>query len=335
MIMYLRLELDMAPCPGSRAARTGSPDSEREWWGPVVRRVLGNALIEAHCPFRVPRCRGEDASVVERCRLAESCPYGVLFAASLSRRPPWALHVPRVAAGDPIERVEVTLLGPGWPLFPWVVTGLERALRAGVGRERRGYRSSRVLRVRLDRTWEELCGADPSELPPALEPDDVPRHDRTPDEALRTVEVRLISPLRLKREGKLVRDDDPVPLRELVARILDRWDAVRGPDEETPFTPEARRELEARAAEAALVGHDVGWVEVRDYSAAKRSELLLGGKLGRLVFDGVPPDVLSVLRAGEVLHVGKNPTSGCGRIEVTTHLSCGSVQQDDLSLQEG
>ena len=180
-----------------------------------------------------------------------------------------------------------------------------------------------------------LGGADPSELPPALEPDEVPRHDRTPDEASRPVEVRLVSPLRLKREGKLVRDEEPVTLRELVARILDRWDAVRGPDEETPFTPEARRELEARAAETALVGHDVGWVEVRDYSTAKRSELLLGGKLGRLVFDGVPPDVLSVLRAGEVLHVGKNPTSGCGRIEVTTHLSCGSGHQDELSSLEG
>jgi CRISPR-associated endoribonuclease Cas6 len=45
--------------------------------------------------------------------------------------------------------------------------------------------------------------------------------------------------------------------------------------------------------------------------------MLLGGKVGRLVYGGVAARFLPILKAGEILHVGKNAASGCGRIRIT------------------
>jgi CRISPR-associated endoribonuclease Cas6 len=44
--------------------------------------------------------------------------------------------------------------------------------------------------------------------------------------------------------------------------------------------------------------------------------MLLGGKVGRLVYGGEAARFLPILRAGEILHVGKNAASGCGRLRV-------------------
>ncbi|MCP4006080.1 MAG: CRISPR system precrRNA processing endoribonuclease RAMP protein Cas6 [bacterium] len=58
------------------------------------------------------------------------------------------------------------------------------------------------------------------------------------------------------------------------------------------------------------------WLEVKDYSARSRSELKLGGKVGQLIYGEEATRFFPILRAGEILHLGKNPASGCGRIRV-------------------
>jgi hypothetical protein len=130
------------------------------------------------------------------------------------------------------------------------------------------------------------------------------------------VEVRLESPTRLVRDGRLLGGSEPVPLDLLVARILDRFGALYGPDADPWLAPEVRRQLEEGARGAALLEDTTRWLEVADYSARTRKEMLMGGKVGRLVYDGAALPLLPVLRAGEVLHVGKNPAFGCGRLSV-------------------
>ncbi len=57
-------------------------------------------------------------------------------------------------------------------------------------------------------------------------------------------------------------------------------------------------------------------MEVAYYSARSDAELLFGGKIGRLVYGEEAARFLPLLRAGEIVHLGKNPTSGCGRMRV-------------------
>ncbi len=286
---------------------------------PLLRRVLGKALIDLFCPWGEPRCqpprRSGRSSPADHCRLAQSCPYGLLLASASSARPPFAMYVlPNRGSGShPI--VELTLYGPSWRLYPWVLSGLQRAFRAGLCKARSKWEIEQVLRIRPDRERARLCGADLSQLPATLEPDAITlsadRHL-----APQPIEVRFLSPTRLIHDGKLVRRGRPVTFQLLVARALDRFRGLYGDTASDLLRPPIRDAIEAEAARVPLLSDRTRWIEVKDYSARSRSELLLGGKVGRLLYGEEAVRFFPILRACEILHLGKNPTSGCGRIRV-------------------
>lgn len=311
---YLRFELRVRPADDR--VRENPPPA------PLVRRVLGKALVDAFCPFGEPRCQPSAGrgtvprpTPAELCSLAESCPYGVLFAASRSPRPPFALYV--VEAGeDAAILLEITFLGPSWKLHPWALAAVRRALEVGLGIERRRYAIEGIARVRPDRSREALCGRDLAALSPVLHPDALGLR-LEPFLAPQPLEVQLLSPTRLLYDGKLLPGRAPVPFELLIARILDRFQGLFGEAGSEILHPAVRAAVEAEAARVPRMADDTRWIEVRDYSARSGAEMLLGGKVGRLVYGPEAVRFLPILVAGEILHVGKNPTSGCGRIEVS------------------
>jgi len=78
----------------------------------------------------------------------------------------------------------------------------------------------------------------------------------------------------------------------------------------------ARPDQEAEAARVLLLADETDWERVRDDSARGDKEIHLGGKVGRLVYGKEAMPFLPILQAGEILHVGKNPAAGCGRMAV-------------------
>jgi hypothetical protein len=325
---YLRFELLLRPAPGA------GPDSDGGAIpSPLVRRVLGKALVERFCPFGQPLCESRPAAgSAERsaagggerppaprdlCYLAEVCPYGILFAASLTGRPPYAVHVPPGGGGsEGPARIEVTLYGPAWQLYSWALTALQRAFRDGLGKSRQGWEIEVVFRTRLEGGRERLAGGDLSHLPPTLRPD-LLGLGLEPYLAVREVAIDLLSPARLLRDGRLLGGAERLPFDLLIARILDRFASLYGDGASDILRPEIRSVVESEAAAVPLLTDETRWHEVRDYSSRSRSELLLGGKVGRLVYGPQAARFLPILRAGEILHLGKNAASGCGRLQVT------------------
>lgn len=345
--LRFRLRLRAAVTSASGGERSGdAPPPARggrpALTGPLLRRVLGKALIDRFCPFGCPRCEEKPAAPPrlttseldeatrrgrasdptasrptpqDLCRLAEACPYGVLFAASRTPRPPYALFVPPGQGEGKTARIEITLFGPAWRLYPWALGALAAALRGGVGKQRRSWRVDGIHRIRADRGAEPVAAGDLERLPPDLAPD-LLNLDLEPYLAPQPVTVLFLSPARLLRDGRLLPGREPVPFELLVARIVDRFAGLYGRESSEILRPEIRATIEAEAARVPVVEDDTRWVEVPDYSARSRSELLLGGKLGRTVYGGGAARFLPILRAGEILHVGKNAASGCGRIQV-------------------
>jgi hypothetical protein len=129
---YLRLELAIESVGAATEA------DRPAFAAALLRRVLGKALIDRFCPFGRPLCEARPPAGVrpsaprELCDLAEACPYGVLFAASWTARPPYALHVP--SAGERGYRVEITLYGPAWRLYPWALASPRRRCGEALGR---------------------------------------------------------------------------------------------------------------------------------------------------------------------------------------------------------
>jgi hypothetical protein len=310
---YLRLELVLQDGPGSAGAG-GLPST-------ILRRVFGKALIDRFCPFGKPLCEERPPGAArqlaprELCHLAETCPYGVLFAASRTARPPYALYVPTAGADGSPARAEITLYGPAWRFYPWALATLEEALRHGLGKERRVWAIQEVRRVTADRGREPVAGPGLASLPSTLRPDLLGLR-LEPHLGAQPVTVELLSPARLLRDGKLLPGAEPVPFEILIARILDRFASLYGEDGSDVLRPEIRSVVEAEAARVPLLADDTRWVEVHDFSARSRSEMLLGGKVGGLVYGGEAARFLPILWAGEILHLGKNAAAGCGRIQV-------------------
>ncbi len=328
---YLRLQVHLRPLarpveadgtvPGNGSGGVRSVRDGNRRGGlsaPRVRRCLGKALIDTLCPFGEPRCqppprRGAPPPAPEAaCDLARSCAYGVSFAGSWTRRPPFALYIPW---SRDRHRIELTLYGPGCRFYPWLLQALKLALGRGLGKARVRWRIEQVRRLAGAGRGERLCGSDLVTMAPALAADTL-RLAEGDYVAPRPIEVKLLSPTRLIRDGKLLRGRAPVPFEVLIARILDRFQGLYGDDASRVLEPEVRAALEAAAARVPMVVDETRWVEVHDFSARQRRELRFGGKVGRLIYGEGAARFMPILRAGEILHVGKNPTSGCGRIGV-------------------
>lgn len=327
MLPYLRFELELrchGPQPG--VGRRPFPGDGPALTGPRLRRVLGAALVKRFCPFGTPRC---EAKTTPRrlpkalCGLAETCPYGVMVAASRHRRPPLGIYVPPIPMGAKEATVELTLLGSSWNLYGWVLRLAAGALWQGLGKERQRWRVSAVSRVAasqiaVNNARHRLCDDDLEKLPADLQPDVLPDLF-SEDLALppRPVTLELMSPTRLLSDGRLVRRGE-VPFDVLIGRIIDRYgDLCTGKGE--PVIPADWRQDRLRAArEVPLLRDDSRWVEVADYSARHGGEMRLGGKVGRVTYGPEATRFLPILRLGEWLQVGKNVASGCGRLRIAS-----------------
>jgi hypothetical protein len=171
----------------------------------------------------------------------------------------------------------------------------------------------RVERIAPDGTQAALCGPDLAALHADLPPDLLaPSLD--PFLAATSVTVDLLSPCRLKTDQRLLRRG-PIPLDVLVARILDRYRDLYG-DASGLLRPDIRRIVLDEAAQVPLLTDGTRWIDVHDYSARRDQEMLMGGLVGRLVYGRGAGRFVPILRVGEILHVGKNAASGCGRIRV-------------------
>jgi hypothetical protein len=313
---YLRLELELEPPAGGKGDSDRAPSPAR------LRGALGKALVDAFCPFGEPRCDPKGKGRVSSppppgalCRLAAACPYGVLFATSLTRRPPFALYVPAAGGSPGAVTAEVTLYGPAWRHYAWLLSALDRALQQVTPRGLPGPHLAAVRRIRPERAAELLCGPDLAALPADLAPDLL---GLTPEPfvAPRPVAVELLSPTHLLTRGEPLPRDRPVPFEVLVKSTLDRFAGLYGDAASPVLAPEVRAVVEAEAARVPLLEQDLRAAGDSHYSRRSKARLDLGGTVGRLVYGPQAAAFVHVLRAAEILHLGKNPTFGSGRLQV-------------------
>ncbi len=314
---YLRLQFQIKPLDGSEAP-LGTP---------VIRRVLGRALVEAHCPTGEPLCqakpagKGRPPAPEELCVLAGSCPYGVLFAASRSARPPYTLFLHPPPRAGAARFLEVTLFGPAWRSYPWVARAIEGALLRGVGRGRWKWEVQAVFRTRDDRHRQRLSGGGIAGLPLDLRPDRLPvpllvAGSPAKVSAPGPVYVDLLSPTRLVDGKRLLAEGKPIRFELLLARTLDRYFGVTQPRGGCGAARNGLGELAAAARAVPLVEDQTVRRSQQDYSARSRRLIRLDGRVGRLIYGPEAVPFLPILRLAEILHLGKNPASGCGRVRV-------------------
>lgn len=300
----------------SEAALTASASASSAAWGDpprsasatsfaarpgfLLHSVLGRGLRLTSC------LRGGSCRTV--CEEPRACAYGYLFEtrapassaplSGVARIPsPLVLDVPwRKWRFDGELTGRLMLLGVASRFAPAISIGLERACRDGVGPERFVLAlaplrwSQYLLRSRLAR--EDIARVALGETRITLE---------------------LLTPLRIVRQSKLLMEFSLVELvRDLNFRV-----AVWGHyHQQLEWAPRWLSIAQA-ADQARVVDHDLRWASDVRYSARQQRELPRGGLVGRVEIENVAPDLLLLLRAGEVCGVGKGGSIGFGRIRVT------------------
>lgn len=281
--------------------------------GSVLRGALGHALRRIVCGLDAQSCRG--------CRLAAHCLYPRVFegGGATNRAPRGGLPAPYVIeppsedrrhyqTGDPLV-FTLLLFGTANDSLPYFIHAFEVAGRCGIGRRIKGIRGRYRLETVENRN-SILFEASTGRLSaPVLEPAPVWAPPSKPSGA-ETMEVRLQTPLRLKRANRL---NTQLPFHVLMRAALRRISVLH-----TAFgqgEPKIDyRGLVHRAEAVKTVADRLRWCDWRRYSSRQDRGMLFGGLVGRVRYEGPLAACRPVLAYAAGLHLGKQTTFGLGRM---------------------
>lgn len=126
-----------------------------------------------------------------------------------------------------------------------------------------------------------------------------------------TLELR--TPHLLKHRGGWVQAEALTVghLAEAMVRRLNRLSSFYGNGAQLE-----EMEYEAQAAMVYHASSDLTWVAPRRWSSTHGDGVTLSGIVGTAQVENLPANLASLLSAGEILHMGKHTTEGCGWLQI-------------------
>ena len=120
--------------------------------------------------------------------------------------------------------------------------------------------------------------------------------------------IKFQSPLTLKYQGEYLREFHMDAIYEAIKRRIYMLDCFEG------IYQEQDRDGEMQAP--GIIHQECHQVEVPRYSNHQQSKMILRGIEGQIEIEEVSEELLKVLFAGELIHIGKNTSFGFGRYRV-------------------
>ncbi len=268
-----------------------------------LRGVLGAHLKRLSCVAR----RYETCL---SCPLNQHCAYGYLFEtprpkdSERLRLYPYVAHpfvfTPPYPAPESIRfEMGLTLVGRGIQYFPHVILALEAAGSSGLGRHRVPFR----LRSIRDQKTGKILYQDRQLSPPELFEDFSTQN-------MSEAKIVFRTPVSLRYEGKITTPENfafHIFLRNLLRRLSSLSYFHVGQELDLDF-----KGLIHRAQEINVTEQNLKMVTVKRYSARKKQVMPLRGLVGEFSVSGELSLFIPLLRAGELVHVGKNTSFGFG-----------------------
>lgn len=125
--------------------------------------------------------------------------------------------------------------------------------------------------------------------------------------------IQLQTPLRIRRKGKLVTQlDFATIIRNISKRIIELTERYGGHVD--------LKEVEDICLLAQAVSLSESLIypyELKRYSTRRNKKMDFTGILGMLTFEGDLTPFIPLLNLAQLLHIGRNTTFGCGKIDIT------------------
>lgn len=294
--------------------RASRPYGIRGYRGSTWRGVLGGALKRLVCITRERECQA--------CMLFRTCVYTYIFetpeervseegARSEAAPHPFVLDVepdwgPRTVTG---EMVELTLLGSGTKAWAYVAHALREGAQRGVGAERISLELKGVEQEYEDRgRWADILSRGGKLKVMNAE---TPRIPEMPPKA----RIRLLTPLRIRRENDLV-EPERLGFDEFTAAVLRRLALVTRYHSDAMWRMD-HAGLRERARLVKVYERKTGWQDWARYSNRQGRKVPMGGVVGEMTvsMEGLE-ELWPLLWIGQWVHAGKGTAMGLGRYEL-------------------
>lgn len=286
--------------------------------GSTLRGGFGHAFKRVVCALKKNDCA--------ECILKEKCVYSYVFETpppsdtTIMRKytsvphpfiiePP--LETKRVyKPGDNIE-FSLTLIGKAADYLPYFIYSFSELGNIGIGKGKGKYEltkvksNGKIIYNSKTKTITPYKLKDLSIKPPV---------SGVKDSASSLLTLNFLTPTRIIYNKHLAIDPEfHIFLRTLLRRLsLLYYFHAGGDTSDWDFT-----EVIERAKSVKLKNSNLKWHDWEKYSARQDTKMKMGGFMGRITFEGDLKPFMPLIKAGEVLHVGKGTGFGLGRYEVS------------------
>jgi hypothetical protein len=305
---YLRLRMTL---------QAEEPAMMPAYQGSMLRGAFGHALRRTVCVMG-PRQACAD------CVLRQACVYTRIFEPFVEGEPPPFLRgidqavrpyvfeplgrEGRLERGETL-RFDLLLFGQAVDLQAFAILAVERMAGTGLGSGRARFRLVLVEAAEPGGATRRLfaAGSPPSTVP--ARPAVLSQAALPPGPVI----LNFLTPLRLKRGDHLnVHPTFRGLAFNMLRRVLELAHFhVPGATIDWSF-----RDYLARAGDVRIVDMDLRWHDWERWSQRQQSTMKLGGLVGHLHLEGDLAPFAPLLRAAEVVHVGKGATFGLGKMEI-------------------
>ncbi len=291
--------------------------------GSAWRGLLGHGLRRVSCVTRARDCNG--------CPVRSHCIYASIFETTdiksgggrFRNKPhPFILTVPNqqqrfVDRGGKVS-IEIALIGKAIEALPYLVQAMGESGKLGIGRDHAQFSLADLeMETELGKgDWDSVYDTENGRL--ECIPDILARIPSSPKSVL----IELITPLRMKRKGRLVGPREFKAsdfMRQLWRRTQDigHFYGDESPGIELSL-PENQAESLDKGAELGVHWHD--WTR---YSSRQRSKMQMGGLTGHIVLQGDALDSWwPILWFSQWLHLGKATSMGLGQYQLNPLQVC-------------
>ena len=289
--------------------------------GSTFRGVFGHGLKQVVCALKRQDCND--------CLLREKCVYAFVFELpALTNQPtdkkriaapphPYVIEPPESTKvhyrqGDSFD-FELILFGKANNYLPYFIYAFDQIGNLGLGKRINGARGGFRLK-KVTAKNQAIYSDDDKKIKGDYKPEVLGLDDfsHSPKNSVEVLTIKLITPLRLKFQNKL---EASLPFHVLTRAMFRRISSLfnyHGNGE----PPLDYKGLVEKARLVEVKQSSLQWYDWRRYSNKQDQEMLMGGIVGEVTYEGDITNFLPLLRFCEKVHLGKQTSFGLGKIEI-------------------
>ncbi len=285
----------------------------------ALRGGMGEMLLRANCvrDRNCKKCDFESECIVRRTMYSryEITPRFVTTDDSIGYLLECENYEEEFYAGDLLE-FNLILFGRSIAYFNQYMQAFFALGGAGIGKNHSQFQIVSVTNTRRQRLYAEgMVYMEQYQIETILDYVDYRMKQIQKSGCKSDCKNRLVfrTPLTLKYQGEFISEFHMEAIWNAIRRRIYMLECYEGITENIHELEDLRSDM-LRIPD--IVRQEYEWIAVRRYSSTQERRMRLTGIKGYLELDSVPEDMLPILAAGELIHIGKNTSFGFGRYKI-------------------